>query len=439
MIFTQLGVGPALIQRMYLEERHIRTGFTASILLGFTFTLLIIIFAPVIASLFLIDELTEVLRVISVMFIFQSVGIVAESLLRRELRFRNIAIMQVVSFSIGYGLMGITLGLLDFGVWALVGAHISQTLLKMSLMLYFRPHSKKLELNVITLKELLLFGGGHTLGKIGNFFALQGDNAVVGRFLGAEALGFYGRAYQLMMMPVTLFGTVLDKILFPAMSTIQEQNKRILRVYRRGIAMVSLIIIPIGAFLWLAAPEIVLMLLGTSWTEIIPAFQILIAGLLFRTSYRLSDSLIRAKGAVYRNSWRQWVYALAVLIGSYIGHFWGVSGVAFGVLLALTLNYFLLAKLSLKLIGMRWKEYLGAHIPGLLLGTLVFGEVWVLLKLFRAYELTPLVSVGAIGILVLLSVWIVYRYGSNIFFGKDGVWAINTVKQFIYKRLKRNI
>lgn len=76
------------------------------------------------------------------------------------------------------------------------------------------------------LKELLIFGGGFTLGKIGNTLALQGDNFVIGRWLGAEALGLYGRAYHLMVTPATLFGTVTDKVLFPAMAKVQGDQGR---------------------------------------------------------------------------------------------------------------------------------------------------------------------------------------------------------------------
>src|SRR5690625_4622591 len=107
-----------------------------------------------------------------------------------------------------------------------------------------------------------------------------------------------------------------------------------------------------------------------------PALQILSIGLVFRTGYKISDSLARATGAVYRRAWRQIVYAIAVFAGAWIGHIWGIKGVSVGVLLAIILNYSLMTNLSMRYIDISVTDIIKLHFPGLILG--VVATVWVL-------------------------------------------------------------
>src|SRR5699024_11672517 len=100
-------------------------------------------------------------------------------------------------------------------------------------------HSMKFSLHKESAKELLFFGGGYTIARISNQFALQADNLVVGKWLGANALGLYSRAYQLMVMPANLFGQVMDKVMFPIMSQIQNKQEQLLQSYRIGITAIA--------------------------------------------------------------------------------------------------------------------------------------------------------------------------------------------------------
>src|SRR5205085_7294251 len=125
---------------------------------------------------------------------------------------RLLAGLEMATVALGYGAVGITLAVLGFGVWALVGGYLAQTLLKTTLLLAVQRHPLWPLLERRAAGELLYFGGAFTAARIGNYLAGQGDNLVVGRWLGAEALGVYGRAYQLMAGPAVLFGQVLDKV-----------------------------------------------------------------------------------------------------------------------------------------------------------------------------------------------------------------------------------
>src|SRR5262245_10801215 len=147
-IFALLGVGPAIVQRPDLSDTHLRTGFTSSIIFGTSLGGLIWLFAPAIAGFFQSDQVTSVLRVIIIVFPLSGVTVVAESLIRRHLRFRKLVQIEVTAYAISYGIVGISLALLGFGVWSLVGAYIVEEIIKAIALLIAHPHPKKPQLNV---------------------------------------------------------------------------------------------------------------------------------------------------------------------------------------------------------------------------------------------------------------------------------------------------
>lgn len=367
-LLSQLGIGPCIVQRKELETRHLTTGFSLSLLVGIFFSILLWTTAPVWERFFRMDGLIEILRTVTLVFFVNSITITGLALLQRNMNFKLIASIEVLSYAFGYGAVGIVMAYQGYGVWALVIGNISQAVLAATLYLIYQPFPKRISIEIKAVRELLYFGFGFTIAKIGNFLATQGDNLVVGRTLGAGALGIYGRAYNFMVMPSSLFGNALDRSLFPAMAKVQDDKKKLAKAFLTGISMIALIAIPISVCFVILAPEFILILLGNNWVAVILPFQILAGSLLFRMSYKMSDSLARATNAVYRRAWRQIIYALAVFLGSYIGHFWGLGGVATGVASALIINFLLMAQLSIRITGISWRDLLKAHRHGFLLG-----------------------------------------------------------------------
>lgn len=393
-IFSELGVGPAIVQRPGLEPRHIRVGFTLSVTLSLATGLLAWFGAPAIAGFFRIPDLEPVTRVMALAFPLQGVSVVAQSLAQRGLRFGWLAFVDTAAFAIGYLVVAPAMTLLHTGIWALVGAHMAQQALRAAILLLGQPHAKRPLLQPAAARELLYFGGGFTLARICNYVAGQGDNLVVGRWLGQQALGFYAHAYQLMAAPALMLGQVLDRVLFPTMALVQTEPERLTRAYRGGVFTCALVILPASMVIFILAEEIVLLLLGPAWIGVAAPLRILAWGMLFRASYKMSDTIARATGAVYARAWRQAIFAAAVLGFSIIGQIWGLSGVAFGVLAALGLNFLMMASLSLRLTGMSWTDFAWTHVPGIVLAILVGAASALVASGLRAEGAGPFVTVA---------------------------------------------
>src|SRR5437016_2232474 len=120
-VFSEFGIGPAVVQRPHLRTAHLCSGFTLSVLFGVMIGALIWVTAPAVAGFFRLEELTHILRILAVIFPVQGLAVIADALLQRELRFRCLAVLEVVAVVLGYGVLGVTLATLGFGAWALVG------------------------------------------------------------------------------------------------------------------------------------------------------------------------------------------------------------------------------------------------------------------------------------------------------------------------------
>jgi PST family polysaccharide transporter len=436
-IFAELGVGPAMVQRPTLEERHQRVGFTLSLLLGLAVAGLVWTAAPVIGRFFHLPELAPVVRAMCIVFACQGVAMAAQALAQRELRFRWLAGVDAGAFAAGFVVVGPVLAWHGMGVWSLVGAYLTQHVARMLVLLAGQPHPKRPLLEPRAIRELLYFGGGFTLARIGNYLAGQGDNLVVGRWLGAQSLGLYAYAHQLMTAPAQLLGQVLDRVLFPTMALVQLEPARLARAYRSGIAVCALVVLPASVVLATVATEVVLVLLGPAWSGATDPLRILMLGMLFRTSYKLSDSVARATGAVYARAWRQAVFACAIVIGSLIGQLWGLQGVAIGVVAAITVNFVMMAQLSLRLTSMRWREFGAAHLPGITLAATLGTIAWLLGGGLREQQMAPQVTLFVVAFVTSVSGLLLCRLVPTLFLGQEAASLLRLIATMIPMRQPR--
>src|SRR6478752_6516332 len=372
-LFTDSGFAAAVVQREDLTDRHVTSAFAWSLVTGAVMTALCYLSAPLIADFFHDATVAPVMRGLSFTFILQAPGLIAEALLQRDLDFKSIAIAESVSYFLGFAAVGVILAMSGAGVWSIVVAQLAQAALLTMIMLIRRPHPKALLPHKKESRDLVVYAGGMTTARAFNFIALYGDNTVVGNRMSSAALGAYKNAYQLAAVPAQLLGQVMDRVIFPVISRFQTNLERVANAYLRGIALVAMITIPGSVVVVILSPEAIHLLLGSGhkWDDVVVPFQIFAGALIFRTSYKISDSLARAMGTVYKRAWRQAVYAVAVVVGALIGTAFGLVWVAVGVTCAIVLNYVLMADLSLRTAPIGWWHFAVRQTRGLWLGLVV--------------------------------------------------------------------
>ena len=402
-IFIDMGFGPAITQKEKLSKTDLHTSFTYSLIFGSILVFIIWLFAPAIASFFRNDDLIPILKVISIV-LFLRAGITTPlGLMYRELEFKKLSLIQITSYALGYGVVGVTLAYLGYGVWSLVIAVISQTVLSLILYWTFNRKSIGFSLNKQSFKELIHFGGGYSLSKIFSYGGNQGDKIMIGRILGVEAVGLYDRGYQVVKYSASLIGEIIDKVLFSPIARKQNDRELVKNIFLEMTYIFGIIFMPLSAFIYNNADAIVHIILGNQWDNTIPIVKAMSFVVFFLITTRISSTIAKSLGDVYRRAWRTLFYAILVLIGVYIGSRWGVVGVAIAVVLVKLIDYTLAFAQVAMLTSVKYFQFLEAHILGVVLFGIYFVLYWVVDKFILIYIDNVFITLVIGGVVLLIT------------------------------------
>jgi PST family polysaccharide transporter len=289
-------------------------------------------------------------------------------MLRRRLDYRLPFFIAIVSYVGGYATVAIGLAVAGFGVWSLVYASLTQSVLSLVAHLVLAPHPLRPSFDRAALAPLLHFGVGTSMSEWMNYIARNGDNFVVGRMLGVESLGLYARAYSLMSLPFTYTTSVMSAVLFPSLSRLQDDQPRLQRAHLLMSRLTAAMSAPMMGTMAVAAAPLILTLYGPRWAGVIAPFQVLCAFGYFRALYHVAGVVAQSAGRVYAELRNQMFYALMVVAGAAIGAVWGVAGVAFGCGLAILFMYVASGHLAARATATTWPMYLRFQLTPVVFG-----------------------------------------------------------------------
>lgn len=370
--FAQMGISQAIIQRQVLTREHVRAGFWISAFLGAVFSVLVWVGAPLGGAAFGASALTDVLRLMALSFFVSGLSMTASALLRRHMRFRTIAIADVLSCVVGYAAVGITLALLGFGVWSLVAAGLAQAVLVAIVYNLMARPALRPTLVRRAYGDILGFGSMVSAISFMEFLNTNLDTMVVGRTAGATSLGFYSRALGLTGLPMYYISIGLSRVLFPALSRIQKDSARVRAVYLDVICVFAGICLPIALGMSGAAREIILVLYGDKWLPSVQIMQIVAVAAGIATLSHFGGITLEATAhfrqkLVMRGG--QLVLFAGLLVG--LGRFGLVGyGLAFAIS-EICLHAVMAASIS-RLHGATVRQVGSAYWPGLLGGVSAF-------------------------------------------------------------------
>jgi len=307
---------------------------------------------------------------LSLGFILNNVGIVADSLAARELRFELLAMRRMIGYVIGYPVIGVISGLAGAGAMSLVFANLGQVTTTSILMLVTSKHAKKPLIDREALKSMWMFGLGFSVARLANTFAAKVDQFVVARSFDIATLGLYTRAHAIMRFPISTLGQIVEDVAFPSMSAIQHDPERISSSYLKTLAFANTAMFPAATFVVIMSQEIVAVLLGDQWGGAVPILMVLAFTLPLRSTQRLGSAVLRAMGHSWIVAGTQFVYLAAVMAGAYVGSHFGIVGSAAGVSIAVLVQFLTLAAFLFKLARINPFDFAAAHlgaVPAILL------------------------------------------------------------------------
>jgi O-antigen/teichoic acid export membrane protein len=328
-LFRDFGLSTATVQRGHVTDDEISTLFWVNNLVGLLLGLVLAGMAPFVAEFYHEPRLLWVSIILATSFIFNGAGVQHNAVLQRQMRFTALAAIDIISLVLSTGI-GIAMAATGFGYWALVAAAVAQPLVG-TICLWFttgwtpgKPHFHG------EIFSLLRFGGMFTLINLIVYVAYNLEKVLLGRFWGANALGLYGRAYQLVNLPTDNLNSAFSGVAFAALSIVRNQPERFKSYFLRGYSLVVALTIPITLAAALFAHDLILVLLGPKWDEVAAIFRLLAPTILVFALINPLAWLTFSLGMLGRNLKIVLVLAPLVITGYVLGLPYGPKGVAIG-------------------------------------------------------------------------------------------------------------
>jgi PST family polysaccharide transporter len=334
-LFTTAGLSIATIQKQTVTDEEISTLFWINILIGMVLALLCLLTAPVLVRFYDEPRLFWITVIAAAGFIINAAGVQHLALLERQLRYIALTTIDRFSQLIGV-IIGIIMAAAGFGYWALVAAATvsttMQTLCAWSTTSWIPGPPRR----GAGISSMLHFGGTVTLNSLIVYVAYNLEKVLLGRFWGADALGLYGRAYQLINIPTENLNRAVGGVAFSALSRVQNDPLRLRNYFLKGYGLINSLTIPTTMFCALFADDLVLLALGSKWMDAVPIFRLLAPTILIFGIINPLSWLLVSSGLQVRSLRIALVIAPLVVTACVIGLPFGPKGVAFAYSAAMT-------------------------------------------------------------------------------------------------------
>ena len=326
-ILTDLALGAALVQRRVLTERDRSTVFWTTVAGGLVCSVTGVALSPFVADFFSQPRVAPLFAATSAGFLLAALGQTQTALLTREMRFRALQLRQIGAMVFGASVAA-ALALAGAGAWAIVAQPLCTYGMSTVVLWTVSPWRPQFVFSRQSFRTLGSFGVKTLLSRFLVWVNLNGDNMLIGRYIGSQALGIYAVAYNVMLLPMSRVTTPIRDVLYAAFARLQDEPRRLGDAWLRANRVVSSLLVPVFAGLFVLAPDFVPVVLGSRWDRAILVLQLLsLAG--------VAQSFQSFNGNVYQASGRPglfltfMVFASALTFSAFaIGLYWGVAGVA---------------------------------------------------------------------------------------------------------------
>src|SRR5215471_16559918 len=317
-LFRDFGLSSAAVQRVTVTEDQMSTLFWFNIFLGALLGLVALSITPAIAAFYHEPRLLGVTAVLASGFLFNAAGIQHSALLQRQMRFTALAMISVVSSIVGIvtGIVGARAG---YGYWALVVMTVASPLIATSGVWMSSGWVPGMPRRRTGIRSMLHFGGTLTLNGLVAYVAYNAEKVMIGRFWGADAIGIYGRAQQLISIPTDNLNSAVGEVAFSALSRLQEDPVHLKSYFLKGFSLVLGLTLPITIACALFADDIVFIVLGPKWKDVAAIVRLLAPAILIFAIIDPLGWLLSAIGRVQRRLKIALVIAPLMITGYALG------------------------------------------------------------------------------------------------------------------------
>jgi len=327
-LFRDFGLSSAAIQHTTVTEEQSSTLFWINMLVGTLLGLLTLAMAPAVAAFYHEPRLFAVTAVLAAGFVFNAAGVQHSVILQRQMRFTALAAIVTTGSIVGT-VIAIGGAKSGYGYWALVAMTVISPLANTIGFWLTTAWVPGLPHRRTGIRSMMRFGSTVTLNGLLAYIAYNFEKVLLGRFWGADAIGIYGRAYQLVCIPTDNLNSAVGEVAFSALSRLQDDLSRLKSYFLKGYSLVLGLTLPITITSALFADDVIFVILGPKWKEAALIFRLLAPTILIFAMINPLAWLLFSLGLVGKSLKMALVFCPLIIGGYVLGLPYGPTGVAF--------------------------------------------------------------------------------------------------------------
>lgn len=294
-LFTDMGIGPAIIQKKNLTVTDLNSIFSFTIWGGIILTMLFFFLSYPISLFYKDESLISICQILSVNLLFATWNIVPNALINKSKQFKFIALRTLI-LQVLTGGGSIIMAFRGVGIYALL---VTPVLTAIGVfILNYRKYPLRFIWHVETeaVQKIFSYSSFQFLFNFMNYFSRNLDKLIIGKYFSMTDLGYYEKSYRLMMLPMQNVTNVITPVMHPVLSSLQNDYDELSNKYGKIVRFLSIISFPLGVFLFFTARDLIFIIYGERWEEAIPVFRILSLSVPFQMILSTTGAIYQAAG-----------------------------------------------------------------------------------------------------------------------------------------------
>lgn len=327
-LFRDMGFSWATIQREEINHHQVSTLFWINVGMGTIVAIATVLAAPFVARFFDDERITSLMMAMAIPSFLIGFASQHGALLARQMRFAREQTNTLIALAVGFG-VAIFSAINGYGYWALVHQQIASSVV--TIILFWssvkwvpgRPRRRT------GIREMVKFGMSLLGTGLVDNMSKNADNIIIGATAGPVALGLYSKAYGILTLPLRQINAPIGRVAMPSLSRLQSDPVRFCSFYKKGVGLLAFFGMPIITFSYVAAEEVIWVMLGEQWMETVNLFRILAPAAIVGTFNLACGWLYVPLGKPQRGFYIMLVSAPLTVLAFLIGSQWGAVGVAY--------------------------------------------------------------------------------------------------------------
>jgi len=424
-IFNDAGLSTATVQRQGITHAQVSNLFWANVAIAGTITVLLALCAPLIAWFFREPRLVGITLALCVTFLLTGSSVQHLAVLKRQMRFKAIAVIQISSAAAGMGI-GIGMAWFGWGYWSLVVMQLTTPVLACILTWWMSHWRPQWPARGSGTRSLLGFGANLTVSSFLWSLARGADGVIIGRMFGSASLGLYSRAQALLVRPIEQFIAPVEAVFLPTLSRLQDQPERYRRVTLQIYEIMAVSSFLFSGMLLALSLPLTLVVLGPQWREAAPIFAGFSLVALYSPVACVSSWLLSSQGRGQEFLLQSTVAAAVTVLAFLAGSPFGPAGIAMAysaacILVHLPVAYHIAGRRGPVRAKDLWSRFF-THLP---VWIVVSGATFLAHSFFSAAApLTQLLLCGPAGLLAGATFILIYPPSRKVAAGLMDCWQL---------------